>query len=82
MHQEKHYPGRVFGTDLQNPDFAALARAYGAEGFTVVRDEEMVPALDAALRASGPALVHAKIDADAISPSTTLTEIRARALRG
>ena len=82
MHQEKHYPGRVFGTDLQNPDFAALARAYGAEGFTAVRDEEVVPALDAALRSSGPALVHVKIDAEAITPSTTLTEIRARALRG
>jgi acetolactate synthase-1/2/3 large subunit len=82
MHQERHYPGRVFGTDLKNPDFAALARSYGAEGFTVTRDEEVVPALDAALRAKGSALVHVKIDAEAISPSTTLSEIRARAMRG
>jgi acetolactate synthase-1/2/3 large subunit len=81
-HQERHYPGRVFATDLKNPDFAALARSYGAEGFAVTRDEETVPALEAALRAKGPALVHLKIDAEAISPSTTLSEIRARAMRG
>jgi acetolactate synthase-1/2/3 large subunit len=80
-HQERHYPGRVFGTDLRNPDFAALARSYGAEGFSVTRDEETVPALAAALAAKGPALVHCKIDAEAITPSTTLSEIRARALR-
>ncbi len=35
MHQERHYPARVYGTDLVNPDFAALARAYGAHGETV-----------------------------------------------
>jgi acetolactate synthase-1/2/3 large subunit len=80
-HQEKHYPGRVFGTDLRNPDFAAVARAYGAEGFTAARDEEVVPALEAAFAANGPALVHVKLDAEAISPSTTLSAIRARALR-
>jgi acetolactate synthase-1/2/3 large subunit len=47
----------------------------------VTRDEETVPALAAALAAKGPALVHCKIDAEAITPSTTLSEIRARALR-
>lgn len=82
MHQEKHYPGRVFGTDLRNPDFAALARAYGADGFTVSSDEDVKPALDAAFAARGASLVHVKLDPEAITPSTTLSEIRARAQRG
>jgi acetolactate synthase-1/2/3 large subunit len=80
MHQEKHYPGRVFGTDLRNPDFAALARAYGAEGFTAARDEEVLPALEAAFAARGAAVVHVKLATDAILPTTTLTAIRAKAL--
>jgi acetolactate synthase-1/2/3 large subunit len=80
MHQEKHYPGRVFGTDLRNPDFAALARAYGAEGFTAAREEDVVPALEAAFAAKGPAVVHVKLDIDAILPSTTLSAIRQKAL--
>lgn len=79
MHQEKHYPGRVFGTDLRNPDFAAMARAFGAEGYTVARDDEAVPALEAAFAASGPALIHVKLDAEAITPTSTLSQIRARA---
>jgi acetolactate synthase I/II/III large subunit len=81
MHQEREYPGRVSGTDLRNPDFAALARAYGAEGFTVSKDSEAVPALEAAFAAAGPALIHAKIAAEAISPNSTLTQIRERALK-
>ena len=82
MHQERHYPGRVFGTDLRNPDYAALARAYGAEGFTVARDEEAIPALAAAFAAKGAAVVHVKLDIDAILPTTTLSAIRAKALGG
>jgi acetolactate synthase-1/2/3 large subunit len=81
MHQEREYPGRVSGTDLRNPDFAAMARAYGAEGFTVSRDAEVVPALEAALAATGPALVHVKLATEAITPSATLSQIRERALK-
>jgi acetolactate synthase-1/2/3 large subunit len=81
MHQERHYPGRVFGTDLRNPDFAAMARACGAEGLSIVRDDEVVPALDQAFAARGPALVHVKLDAEAITPTTTLSKIRAGAER-
>jgi acetolactate synthase I/II/III large subunit len=81
MHQEREYPGRVSGTDLRNPDFAAMARAFGAEGFTVERDAEAMPALEAALAAAGPALIHVKLAAEAISPSSTLTQIRERALK-
>jgi acetolactate synthase I/II/III large subunit len=81
MHQEREYPGRVSGTDLRNPDFAAMARAYGAEGFTLERDADVVPVLEAAFSTRGPALVHVRIAAEAISPSSTLAEIRERALR-
>jgi acetolactate synthase-1/2/3 large subunit len=82
MHQEREYPGRVSGTDLRNPDFAALARAYGAEGFTVSKDSEVVPALESALKSAGPAVIHVKIPAEAISPNTTITAIREKALKG
>jgi acetolactate synthase-1/2/3 large subunit len=81
MHQEREYPGRVSGTDLRNPDFAAMARAYGAEGFTVSRDAEVVPALEAALAATGPALVHVRLATEAITPNATLSQIRERALK-
>ncbi|MFT0860592.1 thiamine pyrophosphate-binding protein [Ancylobacter sp. G4_0304] len=80
MHQEREYPTRVFGTSLKNPDFAAYARAFGGFGITVQRDEELVPALEAA-RASGmPAIVHMKLDPEALSPTTSLTALREKSL--
>ena len=51
MHQEREYPMRVWGTDLVNPDFAALARAYGGHGETVKQTAEFLPALDRAIAA-------------------------------
>jgi acetolactate synthase-1/2/3 large subunit len=78
MHQEREYPGRAIGTDLKNPDFAALARAYGAAAFSVRRTSEFAPAFEEALRARGPALLHLHIDPDALSPATTLTQLRER----
>ena len=81
MHQEREYPGRVIGTQLANPDFAALARAYGAHGETVEADAEIAPALDRALAAEGPALVELRIDPEAITPTTTLSAIRESALK-
>ena len=80
MHQEREYPGRVFGTDLQNPDFAAYARAFGAEGFTIASDKEAVPALEAAFAAKTASVIHVKLDPEAITPSTTLSAIRAKAM--
>jgi len=49
MHQERHFPGRVSGTDLRNPDFAALGAAFGAATVFVDRTEALVPAVTAAL---------------------------------
>ena len=80
MHQERHYPARKSGTDLVNPDFAALARAYGAHGETVRRTEEFEPAFERARAAGGPALIELVVDPDAVLPTSTLAEIRARAL--
>jgi acetolactate synthase I/II/III large subunit len=77
MHQERHYPGRVVGTDLRNPDFAAYARAFGAHGETVERTEEFAQALERALAAGRPALLELRIDPEAITPRATLSELRA-----
>lgn len=80
MHQEREYPGRVFGSDLQNPDFAAYARAFGAEGFTIESDKDAVPALEAAFAAKTASVIHVKLDPEAITPTTTLSAIRAKAI--
>ena len=69
----------VVGTNLDNPDFAALARAFGAHGETVERTDEFAPALERALDAGKPAVLHLLIDPEAINPRTTLSAIRAGA---
>jgi len=72
MHQERQYPGRVSGTDLANPDFAALARAYGGFGATVTRTADFPHAL-AKARASGTlAVIDLKLDPRALSPGADL----------
>lgn len=80
MHQEREYPGRVSGSDLQaNPDFAALARAHGWYGCRVDATADFEPALAAALAADGPSLIHVKLDTDVSTPRTTLAALRAAA---
>ena len=79
MHQERRYPGRVSGTDLVNPDFAALARAFGCYGERVERTEDFPAALDRALAAGMPAVLHVPVDPEALTPRQTLSEIRAEA---
>jgi acetolactate synthase I/II/III large subunit len=81
MHQEREYPGRVYGTGLHNPDFAAYARAFGAHGETVARTVDFAPAFERALACGRPALLELKIDPDAITPATTLSAIREKALK-
>ncbi len=80
MHQEREYPGRVYATELVNPDFAAYARAFGAHGETVESTEQFAPAFERARAAGKPALIELRIDPDAITPSTTLSAVRAKAL--
>ncbi|MGF7159369.1 acetolactate synthase-1/2/3 large subunit [Rhodoligotrophos appendicifer] len=76
MHQERHYPGRVSGTDLKNPDFAAYARAFGGEGETIERTDEFLPAFQRALKSRVPTILHCKLSPEAITPTTTLTALR------
>ena len=80
MHQEREYPGRVSATSLRNPDFAAYARAFGGFGATVEKTAEFPAAFRAAERSGQPAIIHLKIDPEAISPTTTLAKIRDAAL--
>jgi acetolactate synthase I/II/III large subunit len=77
MHQERQFPGRVVGTDLVNPDFVALARAYGAHSERVERSADFPDAFERALAAGRPALLELPVDPEAITPAATLSEIRA-----
>ena len=79
MHQEREFPGHVYGTALTNPDFAAYARAFGAHGELVENTAEFAPAFGRAVKAGKPALIEIRIDPEAISPNTTLQAIRAAA---
>ena len=71
---------RVEGTALRNPDFAALARAYGAHGETVVATAEFAPAFERAQAAGRPALLHLKLDPQALTMNATLDQLRAQGL--
>ncbi|MDB5848135.1 MAG: thiamine pyrophosphate TPP-binding protein [Rhodoferax sp.] len=79
MHQERHYPGRVSATALKNPDFRGYAEVFGGHGERVSCTDDFAPAL-ARARASGkPAILHCLLDAEAITPGSTLQDIRAAA---
>jgi acetolactate synthase-1/2/3 large subunit len=80
MHQEREYPGRVSGSDLYNPDFAALARAYGWQAHRVQATAEFESALTAALAADRPTLIHLRLDVDVSTTRSTLTALREAAL--
>jgi len=80
MHQEASHPGRTLATDLANPDFAALARSYGGWAETVERTEDFAAAFTQALAAGRLALLHLKLDPEAITTRTTLSAIRNKAL--
>jgi acetolactate synthase I/II/III large subunit len=77
MHQEREYPARVSGTELRNPDFAAMARAFGAHGETVTKTDEFAPALKRALACGKAAVIEVKTDPEAISVRQTITQLRA-----
>jgi acetolactate synthase I/II/III large subunit len=81
MHQEREYPGRISATQLRNPDFADLARAYGGHGETVRRTEEFEGALQRSRASGKPAIIHCLIDPEAITPGRSLSEIRDAALK-
>ena len=81
MHQEREYPGRVSGTDLANPDFAALARAYGGHGETVTEGEAFPEAFERARATGKLAVIELKLDPEMLSTSQTVSGQRAAAQR-
>ena len=81
MHQERTYPARVSGTALANPDFAALARAYGAQGEAVTTTGGFAPAFERALAHDGPTLLHVKLDPQALTMNASLDALREAGLR-
>ncbi|MDO8279762.1 MAG: thiamine pyrophosphate-dependent enzyme, partial [Burkholderiaceae bacterium] len=81
MHQEREFPTHVSGTQLQNPDFAALARAYGLAGTRITRTEEFEPALIAALARKEGTLIEITLSPEVITSRTTLSGITEAALK-
>ncbi|HDR27801.1 thiamine pyrophosphate-binding protein [Rhodovulum sp.] len=77
MHQERRFPGRVSGTDLANPDYPALARAYGDDGVAVTDQAAFPAAMARALAATVPFVVELQLDPEALATSQTLSEARA-----
>ncbi len=76
MHQELHFPGRVSGTDMFNPDYAGLARSYGCHGEIVTSNAGFAAAFERATAAESPAIIELRLDPDAISTETTLEALR------
>jgi acetolactate synthase-1/2/3 large subunit len=79
MHQERRFPGRISGTNLKNPDFTALARAYGAFSAQVARTEEFAPAFEEAIAAKRAAVIELLMDPEMITTRTTLSALRRQA---
>lgn len=75
MHQERRFPGRVMATDLVNPRFDELARAYGAHGERVERAEDVLGAVQRARDSRRPALIELICDPDALTPSASLSAL-------
>ncbi|MEM5437867.1 thiamine pyrophosphate-binding protein [Paraburkholderia diazotrophica] len=84
MHQERHYPNRVHGTGLTNPDFAAFAQSFGAHGETVERTQDFMPAFKRAQESKKPAVIEIRLPQEASTPGATLEQVRAQGskLRG
>lgn len=76
MHQERNYPERISGTVLNNPDFVAMARAFGANGALVTKTDDFAPAFEAAQKAEMPTVIEIQIDQEALSHLASLSEVR------
>lgn len=82
MHQEKTYPGRVSGTELVNPDFAMLARAYGGHGEVVTSSADFPDAFARAQAAGTLAVIECQVDDEALTTGARLSDVRAAAMKG
>ncbi|MBI2584416.1 MAG: acetolactate synthase [Rhodospirillales bacterium] len=81
LHQEKLYPGRTIATDLRNPDFASLARAFGAKGLAIRSAADAAPVVAEALASDGPVVVDVATSLQHISAFTTLEKLAAEGAR-
>jgi len=81
MHQERDYPANVYGTELVNPDFVALARAYGYAAARITRTAEFEPELLAALERAQGTVIEVVLDPEVITTRGTLSAIRQSALK-
>ena len=81
MHQERKYPGRVSATGLRNPDFADYARAFGGHGESVTETAQFAPAFERAVASGKPSIIHVRVDPEAITPTATISSLRAAALK-
>jgi acetolactate synthase-1/2/3 large subunit len=81
MHQEKHYPGRVSGTELHSPDYPALVQAYGGYGELVTRSEDFGAAFHRARESGTVAIVECRVDPEALTTGATVSQVREQALR-
>jgi acetolactate synthase-1/2/3 large subunit len=79
-HQERSYPGRVFGTTMENPDFVALARAYGFHAERVERTVDFPAAFDRARASRTGTVLDLNVSPEALTPRQTLSQMRAAAL--
>ncbi len=77
MHQERHYPRRVSGTDMINPDFVTLARAYGFHGERIERTEDFADAFSRALASPTGAILDLNVAPEAITPTMTIKDLHA-----
>jgi acetolactate synthase-1/2/3 large subunit len=80
MHQEREYPRHISGSVLHNPDFAQLAKAYGALGFKVQQESEFADVFNAALNHQGPSLIEILIEPELITTRASLSSITQKAL--
>lgn len=78
VHQEKHFPERVVGTDLSNPDFAELARLFGAHGEKVERNSDFAPALQRAMASGLPAVIEITVNPEILSVSQDKKKVQQR----
>ena len=76
MHQETRHPGRVSGTGLVNPDFAAFARSFGANGETVETTDQFIPAFERALASRLATIIEIRVGTDSFGPDTSLSALR------
>lgn len=77
MHQERHYPGNVWATDLNNPDFVELARSYGANAERIENTSDFEAAFQRAINANKPTVIELVTDKEILTPRLTVQDLRA-----